>query len=134
MTTVPQRERGVSDLFADLIREVVTLLRGEVRLAGAEVSATLSSLGTAIGLLIGAAVLAMAALVIFLEAAVAQLIERGFSLTASTGIVGLAVLAIAAILLAVGRSRLKARRLTPRHTIEQLQRDAALAKEQVTSR
>lgn len=132
MATIPQR--GVPDLLSELIREVVTLLRGEVRLAGAEVSAKISSLGTALGLLIGAAVLAMAALVIFLEAAVAGLIDRGFTPTAATLIVGVVVLIVAAILLMIGLSRLKARHLTPNRTIEQLQRDAALAREQVTPR
>ncbi len=133
MATIPNR--GVPDIVVDLLNEFTTLLRKEVRLARTEVSDKIGMVGMALGLIVGGAVLAIAALVLLLEAAVAALIDQAhLAPTTAALIVGVAVLIIAAIFFIVGVSRLKARNLAPKRTVEQLQRDAAVAKFQVTSR
>jgi len=132
MTTIPNR--GVPDIVVDLLNEFTTLLRKEVRLARTELSDKIGMVGVGLGLIVGGAVLAMAALVVILEAIVAALIDQGLAPAAAAAIVGIVVLVIAAIFFAVGLSRLKARNLAPKRTVEQLQRDAAVAKFQVTSR
>jgi uncharacterized membrane protein YqjE len=133
MTTIPNR--GVPDIVVDLMKEFTTLLRREVRLARAEVSEKISIVGMGLALIVVGAVLAMAGLVILLEALVAVLVEQTtLTPSAAAGIVGLAVFIIAVILTLVGVSRLKAENLAPKRTVGQLQRDAAVAKHQVTSR
>jgi hypothetical protein len=125
------RDRGVPDILLDLMREFTQLFRSEIRLAGAEVSEKVSVVGVALGLVVGGAVLLMAALVLLLQAAVAGLVAEGFSIAVATLIVGGIVLVVGAVLVWLGLNRLNARNLTPRRTLEQLQRDAALAKHEV---
>jgi len=133
MTTIPNR--GVPDIVVDLLNEFTTLLRKEVRLAKTEVSDKIGMVGVGLGMIVGGAVLAMAALVLILEAIAAAIVEQGgLTPAAAAAIVGVVVLAIAAIFFAIGISRLKARNLAPKRTVEQLQRDAAVAKFQVSSR
>lgn len=133
MTTIPNR--GVPDILVELMKEFTALLRKEVRLARTEVSEKISLVGVGLGLIVGGAVLAMAALVILLEAVIAALVDQGgFTPAAAATLVGVVVLLIAAALLGIGVSRLKADKLAPKRTVEQLQRDAAVAKHQVTSR
>jgi hypothetical protein len=125
------RDRGVPDILLDLMREFTQLFRSEIRLAGAEVSEKVSVVGVALGLVVGGAVLLMAALVLMLQAAVAGLVAEGFSIAVATLIVGGIVLVVGAVLVWLGINRLNARNLTPKRTLEQLQRDAALAKHEV---
>src|SRR5688572_32948997 len=125
------RDRGVPDILLDLMREFTQLFRSEIRLAGAEVSEKVSMVGVALGLIVGGAVLLMAALVLLLQAAVAGLVAEGFSVAAATLIVGGVVLVVGLALVWLGMGRIKARSLAPRRTLDQLQRDAALAKHEV---
>ena len=57
----------------------------------------------------------------------------GFAPYWSALIAGGAALLVGVVLMLIGISRLKAENLMPRKTIEQLQRDASAAKEQVRS-
>ncbi|HEX9464748.1 MAG TPA: phage holin family protein [Alphaproteobacteria bacterium] len=133
MTTIPNR--GVPDILVELMKEFTALLRREVRLARAEISEKISLVGVGLGLIVGGAILAMAALVILLEAVIAALVDQGgFTPAAAATLVGVVVLLIAVALFALGVSRLKGDKLAPKKTVEQLQRDAAVAKYQVTSR
>lgn len=133
MATIPNR--GVPDIIVDLMKELSSLLRREVRLARTEVSEKIASVGVGLGLMMGGTGLAVAGLVILLEAGVAGMVNQaGFKPWQAALIVGVAALIVAAILAAIGLSRLKAENLAPRKTVEQFQRDAAVAKLQVTSR
>ena len=133
MTTIPNR--GVSDIIVDLMKEFSNLMRRELRLARTEVSEKITSVAVGLGLMMAGTGLAVAGLVILLEAGVAAMVNQGgFTPWQAALIVGVAALIIAAILAAVGMSRLKAQNLAPRKTVEQLQRDAAVAKTQVMSR
>jgi hypothetical protein len=69
--------------------------------------------------------------VILLEAAVAGLEHAGLAAHWSALIVGGAALAVGVILALIGVNRLKAQSLAPTKTMESVQRDAAVAKEQV---
>lgn len=127
------RNRSVPDIFVDLVREFSHLFRTEIRLAGAEVSDKLSAVALALGLVVGGAVFLMAALVLLLQAAVAGLVAEGFSVAAATLIVAAVSLVVGLGLLWVGIRQIQAKNLAPRRTIEQLQRDAAMAKHQVSA-
>lgn len=126
-------DRNIPDIFADLLKELTTLVRSEIRLARTEMSEKVTLLGVSISLIAVGAVLLLAALFLLLQAAVAALIGQGFSPTVATLIVAAAVLLIGIVLLWVGLNRLHAKNLALKKTAEQLQRDVAAAKYQVTN-
>jgi hypothetical protein len=133
VATIPNR--SVPDIIVELMKEFSSLVRTEARLARAEVSAKITMAGAGLALIIAGVGLAVAALVILLEAGVDALVNQaGYSPEQAAVILGVAALVVAAILFAIGIYRLKAQNLAPRKTVEQLQRDAAVAKYQVTSR
>lgn len=133
MATIP--DRGIPDIIVDLMKEFSSLLRREVRLARTEVSDKVTMAGVGVGLIMVGAGISVAALVVLLEAGVDAMVNRaGFEPWQAAVILGVAALIIAALFFAIGIYRLKAQNLAPRKTVEQLQRDAAVAKFQVTSR
>jgi hypothetical protein len=132
MTVGIQEHRTVPELFTDLISQITSLFRTEVQLARTEMGEKVSQAGTGVALIVGAAVLLIPALLVLLLAAVTALTHQGgLEPYWSSLIVGGAALIIGLILALVGMSRLKARNLAPRRTIEQLQSDAAFARNQV---
>jgi hypothetical protein len=131
MSMVHRSNRSFPDLIADLFGQLTHLFRKEIELARTEVSENVSSAISGLVMIIAGAVLLIPALVILLQGGVSTLIERGFEAHWAALIVGGATLLIGIILAMIGVSRLKAENLVPKRTIEQLQRDAAVAKEQV---
>lgn len=131
MSMVHRSNRSFPDLIADLFGQLTHLFRKEIELARTEVSENVSSAISGLVMIIAGAVLLIPALVILLQGGVSALIERGFEAHWAALIVGGATLLIGIILAMIGVSRLKAENLVPKRTIEQLQRDAAVAKEQV---
>jgi hypothetical protein len=123
--------RTVPDILSDLVKEFTALFRTEIHLARAEVSEKISMVGLALALIVAGAALLMAALVLLLQAAIVGLIDQGFSAAAATLIVAGGTLVVGVLLLWYGLSRLKPRHLAPRRTVDQLQRDAAVARAQV---
>jgi hypothetical protein len=123
--------RSISAILADLVSQFTALLRKEGQLARAEMSEKLREIAVSLGLLVGGSVLLIPALVILLQAAVAALVAAGLAVGWASLAVGSVVLLIGLVLLAVGISRLKAQSLVPSKTIEQLQRDAALAAHEI---
>jgi hypothetical protein len=126
-----ETNRPISAIFADLVNQFTALVRKEGQLARAEISEKIDEIGIALGLVVGGAVLLIPALVILLQAAVAGLAALGLAVGWGSLIVGGVALVIGLALLAVGVNRLKAARLVPDKTLEQLQRDAAVATQQV---
>lgn len=129
----PYNQRSVPEIIGDLFAQLTTLLRNEAQLARTEVSDNVASVGRGLGLMVGGAVLLIPALVILLEAGVAALIERGGVASYwSALIIGGGVVVLGLILLLIGVSRLKVENIMPSKTVHQLQRDASVAKEQVS--
>ena len=123
--------RSLPEIFSDLIAQFTRLLQKEGQLARAEVSENIGKAATGLGFVIGGAVLLIPALVILLEAAVAAITERGHLAPYwSALIVGGGVLIIGLLLLALGASRLRPSNMIPTRTMQQLQRDASVAKSQ----
>jgi Putative Actinobacterial Holin-X, holin superfamily III len=125
------QNRSIADLLRDVIAQLTTLLRKEAQLARVELSENLSRAAVALGVIIAGAVLLIPALIILLEAAVAALEQKGMVPAAAAGIVGGAALLLGFILVAVGALQLRMRNLMPNKTIQQLQHDAATAKQQM---
>jgi hypothetical protein len=123
--------RSLPDIFSDLIAQFTRLLQKEGQLARAEVSENIGKAATGLGFVIGGAVLLIPALVILLDAAVAAITDRGHLAPYwSALIVGGAVLIVGLLLLAFGGSRLRPSNMIPARTMQQLRRDASVAKRQ----
>jgi hypothetical protein len=123
-------DRSLKELLADLTESITTLFRKEIQLARAETSEKISQVGVAIGALAGGAILALAALIILLQALVIGLTQAGVPAGWSALIVGVVVAVIAYILIHKGTNDLKASNLAPDRTMSSLKRDAQVVKEQ----
>ena len=128
MTTSFRNDRPVSSLLSDAFRQMSTLVRSEINLAQAELSAKATGAAVGIGLVIGAVLVVIAALVLFLLTLAALLIEAGLSAPLSYFLAAVLGLIVAGILAWVGLGRLRANTLSPQRTLGQLQRDASAAK------
>jgi drug/metabolite transporter (DMT)-like permease len=123
-------ERSFKELFGDLTSSVSTLFRKEVELARAEASEKVGQAALAAGSIAGGAILALAALIVLLQALVIALTELGLAPGWSALIVGGVVAIIAFVLIYKGMNDLKASSLAPTRTVESLRRDAHMVKEQ----
>lgn len=131
MTAVHEHRRTIPDVVSDVFTHLTTLFRKEMQLARTEVSEKFGQALSGMVMLVIGAVLLIPALVILLMAGVTALTEAGLESYWASLIVGGIALLIGAILALVGLSRLKAENLAPSRTIDQLQRDAAIAKNQI---
>lgn len=123
-------DRSLKELLADLTHSVTTLFRKEIELARAETSEKLSQAGVAAGAIAAGGVLALAALIVLLQALVIALAELGLAPALAALIVGGVVAIIAFALIYKGMNDLKASNLAPTRTVEALRRDAHMIKEQ----
>lgn len=119
--------RSVPELVGSMCRQFAELMRTEGMLARSEMSEKMSHMGSGLGLLVGGAVLAMPALVILMEAAVAALVENGMAPYWAALLVGGLSLLIGLMLLSLGANWLRAGNLMPDKTLQQLQYDANAA-------
>ena len=113
-------DRSFKELFADLTNSVSTLFRKEIELARAEASEKVGQAAFAAGSIAGGAILALAALIVLLQALVIALAELGLAPALSALIVGGVVAIVAFALIYKGMSDLKASRLAPTRTVESL--------------
>jgi uncharacterized protein YacL len=123
--------RPVSELFADALKQLSKLMGNELRLARAEIAVKASEAMSAVGLVVGAGISLVPALVLLLMALAAWIEELGTRSSIAHLIAGAVGLVIGGILAGIGMHRLKANPLAPKRTIDQLQRDVAAAKEHV---
>jgi hypothetical protein len=123
-------DRSLKDLLSDLSGIISTLFRKEIQLVRAETSEKITQSMVAVGAIAGGAILALAALIVLLQALVIAIAELGVPPALSALIVGLAVAAIAYFMIHKGTNDLKASSLAPDRTMDSLRRDAQLVKEQ----
>jgi hypothetical protein len=124
-------DRSLKDLLVDLSNSIATLFRKEIQLVRAETSEKVTQVGVALGAIAGGAILALAALIVLLQALVIGIAEAGVPAGWASLIVGVIVAVIAYVLIHKGTSDLKASNLSPSRTMDSLKRDAQVAKEQV---
>jgi hypothetical protein len=129
--TAQDESRSLPELLSTLVTQMSTLFRQEIRLAKTETAENMGKAAGALAMLATAAVILLPGLVIFLQAIAAVLVANGMEPPSALFVVSLVAIAIGGILLAVGVGRLKASSLIPDRTIEQVRRDATVAKEQV---
>jgi hypothetical protein len=123
-------DRSLKDLLGDLTGNITTLFRKEIQLARAETSEKISQVGYALGSIAAGGILALAALIVLLQALVIAITAAGVPAGWSALIVGAVVAAIAYGLIHKGTSDLRASNLAPSRTMDSIKRDAHVVKEQ----
>ncbi|MEM5543134.1 phage holin family protein [Sulfitobacter sp. AS92] len=127
MTTDSNKSAG--SLLTEALSHVSSLMRKEVDLARAEVNENLRHAGVAIGLIVGAVVVALTALNVLSAALVAALTEAGIPAGWSAVIVGVLLAIVAYVMVQKGTSDLKLSSLAPTRTAKNVKRDAQTMKE-----
>jgi hypothetical protein len=124
-------EPSLGELFAELTREMTTLVRQEVRLAGTEVSQKITGVGRHLGMLAAGGLIAYAGF-LALVAAIVMLLANVIAWWLSALIVGLVVAGIGYFMVRRGMDALKQMDLMPRQTVATIKEDIAWAKDQTT--
>ena len=119
-------DKGVVDLAGDALKEIATLLQTELQLLRAEISEKLTFTALSAALIGGGALLLMATILLLLQAAIAGLIDYGFSSPVAILIVAAATLVAGGGLIWFGLNRLSLARLAPSKTLDQLQKDSTI--------
>jgi hypothetical protein len=124
-------ERSIPELFGDAFAQLAKLIGNEFDLAKAEISEKAGEMGRGVAMIGAGAIIMIPALVVLMFSAASALTLAGLSEPIAYLVVGVAAAAAAGALVIVGMNRLSADTLKPAMTMEQLQRDAAAAKEMV---
>lgn len=117
--------RSLGDLFGDLSRDIGTLVRNELALARAEMSAKLSRAARHAGMLALGAVVALAGLFTLAASLVLVLVRAGMPAWAAALLVGLALAGGGALLASGALKALREEDLTPTETIKTLKETTA---------
>jgi len=123
---------GVFSAVGDTIARATDLIQIEFRLAKAELSEKAVKAGAGLSLILVGAVLATAALFLFLQAIVLGLVRLGLSPLAATVVVAIVTMGIGIAFAVTGRKQLSADALVPDRTLNDIKRDSALVKEKLT--
>lgn len=123
--------RSLGELFADLARDMGTLVSQELALARTELTDKATRVGKDIAMLAVGGLVAYAGLLAIIAAVIVLIADRGVPLWVSALVVGLIVAGIGYLLVQRGLTALKHQDLAPRQTIESIKEDAQWAKEQV---
>jgi hypothetical protein len=127
----PEEKRTIVSLFTDVFAETTELFQAEINLVRSEIRQSVGRVANS-GTLIGAgAVGALAALFLLLQAVVSWLVIAGLPEQWGYSIVGILVAGVAAAVLSKGINNLKASKVMPERTLEQLKADFATVKEHV---
>jgi hypothetical protein len=124
-------ERSIAELFSDAFAQLAKLIGNEFDLAKAELSDKAGQMGRGIAMIAAGAIIMIPALVVLLLSAASGLMHAGLSEPIGYLLAGVAAVAVAGALIAVGVNRMSGDALKPAVTLEQLQRDKAAAKEMV---
>jgi tetrahydromethanopterin S-methyltransferase subunit C len=120
-------ERTIGQLVADATHDLEGIVRGEIALAKAEVTSGAKVIGKGVGLLAGAAFLALMGVVFLLHSA-AWGIAEWLPVWAGYLIVAVVVLIIGAVLALLGKKALDKAQPAPERAIEQAQQTIAVIK------
>ncbi len=117
--------RSLGDLFADLTREITTLVRNEMALARTEMSANLSRVLRHVGAIAAGGVVALAGVFTLAAFLVLVLIQAGMPAWASALVVGIALAAVGAMVAMRAIAALRQENLAPTETIQTLKETTA---------
>ena len=119
---------SLGDLIGSLAGDIQDLVKGEMRLARAELDQKLNRVIMAAIWLVGGALVAFAGLVVILQG-VAAALALVLPTWAAALIVGLLIVAVGALFARSGLAMLSLKTLTPDRTVASLQKDARIVKE-----
>ncbi len=122
-------KKSTTDMLGDALNHVSSLVRKEVDLARAEISENLNKAAVAIGLIIGAVIVALTALNVLSAALVAAITNAGIDAGWSALIVGAVFAIIAFVMVGKGVNDLKLSSLAPSRTAKNVKRDANAVKD-----
>jgi len=120
-------ERPASEIVQNLMRDLADVIRGETRLAKAEIAEKVSEAGKAGGLLGGAALCGVMGFAALTACAIAAL-ALAVPLWAAAAIVGALLLSAGGGLYAGGRAKIRQVNPTPERTVRTLKDDVEWAK------
>ncbi|GJD62930.1 phage holin family protein [Methylobacterium frigidaeris] len=123
---------SIQGLLGDALRETTDLARKEIALFRTEMSNNLRSLFLGLGMMVGAAVFAVVALLVLTDALVKWLATVVNSEALAALIVGAVFLVIGIGLALWGRSAMSLSTLTPTRTTRQVRQDARVLSERVS--
>jgi Putative Actinobacterial Holin-X, holin superfamily III len=115
--------RTISTLLGDALSQFAKLFQNEVDLAKVEFGEKVQKVGGALKFIAGGAILVIPAIVMALFALSAALISAGWSQPISYLASAIVAAVLAGVLFAIGIRRLDARKLAPRETMRQLDKD-----------
>tara|TARA_R100000687_G_C6350044_1_gene118423 strand:- start:213 stop:611 length:399 start_codon:yes stop_codon:yes gene_type:complete len=127
MSTDPNKSAG--GLLTEALSHISSLMRNEVDLARAEIDENLKTAGVAIGMIVGAVVVALTALNVLSAAVVAGLTDAGIDAGWAALIVGVILAIIAYVMATKGSNDLKLKSLAPKRAAKNVKRDAQTLKE-----
>lgn len=125
-------QNSIQGLIGDALRETTDLARKEIALFRTEMSANMRTLAMGIGLMVGAGVFAIAAILLFTQALVKWLATVVQSEALAALIVGGAMLLIGVGLALWGRSTVSTSTLAPTRTTRSVREDARVLSERVS--
>ena len=123
-----ENERTISQLVADATHDISGIVSSQIALAKAEMRSGVKVMGKGVGLLVGAAVLGVFAL-IYLFHTLAHVIAIWLPLWAGYLIVTVLLLAVAAVLGLLGKKALEKAKPAPERTVAQAKLTMAAVKD-----
>jgi len=124
-------ERSAGEIMQDVVRDVGEVVRGEVRLARAEMSEKARQAGKAGGFFGGAAVCGLMAVAAMVAAAIAGL-ALVMPLWLAALIMGVLLACIGGAMFAGGRAKMKEIQPVPERTVQTIKDDVQWAKQRTT--
>jgi len=121
---------GLGPILGSIASDIMDLVRGEIRLARAELDQKLHRILIAAIFLLGGALLAFAGLVVFLQG-IAAALALVLPTWAASLIVGVLIVLIGGIFAWSGLGKLSLKTLTPDRMTSSLQKDVRVVKEHI---
>jgi hypothetical protein len=125
------QNHSIHNLLGEALRETTDLARKELTLFRTEISENVRTLFVGLAMLVGAAVFAVAAVILFTEALVKWLATIVESEALAALIVGGVMALIAIGMLLYGRSAMSMDNITPKRSARSLQRDTEVLSERI---
>jgi phosphate/sulfate permease len=126
--------RSTIELISDAFNEASALLSTEAKLLRAEVNEKINHAVAAIGMMVAAAVFFIGALFLLLQTGVAFLVQWGLSTPVASIIMAVVSGAIGLALFFAGKSALSPDHLKPQRSMNQINRDVAMARDVASNR
>jgi len=127
--SAPYDQRSVAELVGDVVNQFTKLIRNEMAIARAELTAKATEAAVGAAFLGAAALLVIPALVLLLMALAAWLVGLGLSPAAANLIAGVVGLLASGVLAYFGKTKLSLDHLRPKRTMSEIERDIAAVKD-----